>query len=64
MYSQIKFVTPAQRHDGKDKEILTKRVQLYTQKKEENPTRWSGETRNWDKVGSVSLSPDRTGEAV
>ncbi len=51
-------------NDGKDEEILEKRVQLYTQKKEENPSRWSGETRNWDVVGSVSLNPDRIGEAA
>jgi len=63
-HSQIKFVTPAQRHEGKDKEVLEKRVQLYTQKKEENPSRWSGETRNWDAVGSVSLNPDRIPEAA
>ena len=63
-HSQIKFVTPAQRHEGKDKEILEKRVQLYAQKKEENPSRWSGETRNWDVVGSVSLNPDRIEEAA
>jgi putative transposase len=63
-HSQIKFVTPAQRHEGKDEEILEKRVQLYTQKKEETPSRWSGKTRNWDVVGSVSLNPDRVGEAT
>ena len=63
-HSQIKFVTPAQRHEGKDKEVLEKRVQLYTQKKEENPSRWSGETRNWDAVGPVSLNPDRIPEAA
>ncbi|MCK4843267.1 MAG: integrase core domain-containing protein [Methylococcales bacterium] len=63
-HSQIKFVTPGQRHEGKDEEILEKRVQLYKQKKEENPTRWSGKTRNWDKVGSVSLNPDRIEEAA
>ena len=49
---------------GKDEEILEKRVKLYTQKKEGNPSRRSGETRNWEVVGSVSLNPDRIGEAA
>jgi len=63
-HSQIKFVTPSQRHEGKDEEILEKRVKLYAQKKEESPSRWSGEIRNWDVVGSVSLNPDRIEEAA
>jgi putative transposase len=57
-HSRIKFVTPNQRHRGEDIAILTKRKELYDNKKAENPTRWSGSTRNWDAVGKVELNPE------
>jgi len=63
-HSKIKFVTPAERHEGKDKNILEMRDKLYLQKKEESPSRWSGSTRNWNVTGPVSLNPDRTDEAA
>ncbi|RDH87553.1 MAG: IS3 family transposase [endosymbiont of Escarpia spicata] len=58
-HSQIRFVTPAQRHMGEDVAILAKRDQVYTQAKKKNPSRWSGETRNWAPVASVALNPER-----
>jgi len=58
-HSKIKFVTPAERHDGKDKDILEKRHKLYLKKQKEMPSRWSRATRNWDDIGAVSLNPDR-----
>ena len=42
-HSRIKFVTPNQRHDGLDIEILVKRKVLYQQKRNEHPERWSKE---------------------
>ncbi|WP_420831644.1 IS3 family transposase [Bathymodiolus japonicus methanotrophic gill symbiont] len=63
-HSKIKFVTPAEQHEGKDKNILEMRDKLYLQKKKEKPSRWSGSTRNWDATGPVSLNPDRTDEAA
>lgn len=56
-HSAIRFVTPSQRHEGKDREILDNRKALYKQAKERNPDRWSGETRNWDRPGEVWLNP-------
>ena len=56
-HSSIKFVTPDQRHRGEDSAILEKRHQLYLAAREKNPLRWSGDTRNWNPVGSVSLNP-------
>ena len=56
-HSSIRFVAPDQRHRGEDKEILAKRHQLYLAAREKNPLRWSGKTRNWNPVGSVSLNP-------
>ena len=44
---------------GEDHAILAARHALYTQARERNPARWSGETRNWSPVGAVTLNPER-----
>lgn len=56
-HSAIKFVTPSQRHDGRDVNILAARKAVYEQAKEQNPNRWSVQTRNWDRPGEVWLNP-------
>ena len=58
-HSKINFVTPAQRHQGKDGEILNNRREVLTAAKEKNPVRWSNNIRNCDPVGSVMLNPDK-----
>ena len=58
-HSGIRFVTPAQRHRGEDRQILVRRDELYQRAREANPQRWSGCTRNWEPVGTVLLNPDR-----
>lgn len=58
LHSAIKFITPEQRHAGKDEEILKHRKAVYQQAKLRNPNRWSGEIRNWDKVEEVYLNPE------
>lgn len=58
-HSRIKFVTPSQRHDGLDKEILAARTELYKQKKNEHPQRWSKTERNWQPIGAVDLNPEK-----
>ncbi len=58
LHSAIKFVTPEQRHTGKDKEILVRRKQIYQQAKLKHPERWSGDIRNWDEIGEVYLNPE------
>lgn len=57
-HSQIRFITPGQRHRGEDQQILSQRDQLYELAKEKNPLRWSGQTRNWKPVGNVALNPE------
>lgn len=57
MHSGINYVTPKSRHEGKDKEILEKRTQLYEACKNKNPVRWSKQTRNWNCIGPVALNP-------
>ena len=58
-HSAIKFVTPVQRHEGKDTFILQQRHKVYQQAYAKNPSRWSGNTRNWEPVKEVSLNPDK-----
>lgn len=58
-HSKIKFVTPAQRHQNLDKDILIKRKEVYERAKSRNPSRWSGSTRNWSRVEEVHLNPGK-----
>lgn len=55
-HSGIKFVTPASRHSGEAQQILTKRKEVYEAAKRRNPSRWSGNTRNWEPVVEVRLN--------
>lgn len=57
-HSGIQFITPAERHCGKDLEILRNRKAVYAAAKERHPERWSGETRDWSPVNEVWLNPD------
>jgi putative transposase len=61
-HSGIRYVTPAQRHAGEDRDILAARHELYLKAKQSNPNRWSGDTRDWTPVAAVTLNPER--EAV
>lgn len=59
-HSGITFVTPSARHDGKDKAILEKRKRVYEIARQRNPSRWSGPTRNWNRIDEVYLNTKRT----
>lgn len=56
-HSGLKFVTPAQRHDGKDRVALEQRKHVYEKARKEHPERWSGAIRNWDLEETVELNP-------
>ncbi len=58
-HSAIRFVTPDERHCGREREILSKRRQVYERARRNNPSRWSGATRNWKPVGDVYLNPEK-----
>jgi transposase InsO family protein len=45
-HSAIKFVTPEQRHLGQDVLLLQKRSAVYVHARDQNPQRWSKNTRN------------------
>lgn len=63
-HSGIKFVTPQERHEGRDKEILSNRKDVYEQAKLKFPRRWTGATRNWDRIDSVWLNPEKQQEKL
>ncbi|MGF1761145.1 integrase core domain-containing protein [Photobacterium sagamiensis] len=57
-HSRIKFVTPSQRHDGIDREILVKRKEVLRLAKAKNPLRWSREIQDCNPIGPVTLNPE------
>jgi len=56
-HSAIQYVTPDERHLGREKEILARRQRLYELDRQSNPERWAGATRNWTPVRDVTLNP-------
>ena len=57
-HSGIRYVTPNERHEGKDIEILKQREGVYAKAKQRKPERWAQNTRNWSFIGSVELNPE------
>lgn len=58
-HSALRYVTPNERHEGKAMALLQARDGLYQSAKAANPSRWSGETRNWQLADAVYLNPER-----
>jgi hypothetical protein len=58
-HNGIPYVSPAQRHEGKDQDILAAPCALYTQARALKPAPWSGKTSNWSPTGAVTLNPGR-----
>lgn len=58
LHSSIRFVTPDDRHFGREQLVLARRRRAYEQARNRTPERWSGPTRNWMPVGPVYLNPD------
>ncbi len=61
LHSAIRFVTPDDRHYGREQEIFRQRQRVYDRARRQNPQRWSGSTRNWTPVEAVYLNPERVG---
>lgn len=57
-HSGIKYVTPEERHNGLDNELLANRRKTYLQAQQANPSRWRSNIRNWDYINEVSLNPE------
>jgi putative transposase len=58
-HSGIRFVTPEERHAGRDVAVLARREAVYEQARRRRPERWARSTRNWKPVGDVSLNPKK-----
>ena len=63
-HSGIRFVTPDERHDGRENAVLANRVRVYERARRRNPDRWSGATRSWTAVTAVFLNPKRDEEVI
>ncbi len=63
-HSAIRYVTPDERHSGREATILAQRQALYARARHANPERWTRATRNWTPVGQVILNPQHQNEAA
>lgn len=61
-HSGIRFVTPDERHYGREAELLSRRHALYQRARQRHPARWTRNTRNWAPAGPVRLNPAATAE--
>lgn len=61
-HSAIRFVTPDDRHTGREHAILAHRQAVYTGARDRHPTRWSSDTRDWTPVTTVRLNPEPEAE--
>ena len=57
-HSGIRYVTPDQRHFGRESGVLAQRHEVYVRARRSQPQRWSRCTRNWTPVGAVILNPE------
>lgn len=59
LHSGITFVTPADRHAGRDMAILVRRRTVYERARRRHPERWARSTRLWNAPLVVRLNPER-----
>ena len=60
LHSGIRFVTPEDRHEGREREILAQRERVYEAARSRRPDRWTRGTRSWTPIEVVRLNPART----
>ena len=59
LHSAICFITPDDRHYGRQEQILSNRHQVYENARRQHPSRWSSQTRDWNPVRLVWLNPEK-----
>jgi transposase InsO family protein len=59
LHSALRFLTPDDRHSGRQNELLERRQHVYQLARQRRPLRWTGPLRNWQPVGDVCLNPKR-----
>jgi len=57
LHSSIGFVSPDDRHHGRDIDVLVARREVYSLARAKHPERWSRNTRQWDAPAIVALNP-------
>ena len=62
-HSALRFITPDDRHFGREEAILAERHRVYQRARHRRPDRWSGATRNWTPTGPVYLNPQQPGDS-
>jgi putative transposase len=55
-HRNLKFVSPAQRHNGADRAIFAARAAVYDEARRRHPERWSCGTRDWSLADEVWLN--------
>nr|WP_231372030.1 MULTISPECIES: IS3 family transposase [unclassified Thioalkalivibrio] len=64
-HSAIQYVTPAERHRGRDRHLLARRKHRYEEARAAKPGRWGGRpVRDWTPVEAVHLNPEPALEAA
>jgi len=58
LHSNIRFVTPSDRHAGRHHSVLQRRRDVYKAAKDRRPERWRGKIRNFDPIDTVVLNPE------
>jgi len=61
LHSSIRFVTPEDRHSGRELDLLAGRKKVYEAAQAAHPERWSRTTRCWAPVATVYLNPEKGG---
>ena len=64
LHSQIGFITPNQKHQGLDIELMKNRRQVYLAAKQKTPQRWSKDIRKWESTKEVYLNPDKQNDQI
>lgn len=59
LHSGINYVTPKDRREKNDIEILKNRKKVYELAKERRPDRWTKNTRKWEYTEKVYLNPEK-----
>ena len=58
LHSGISFVTPSDRHAGRDRQILENRRVVYEQARQRHPERFASGVRKWQREEIVRLNPE------
>jgi len=56
--SALRFVTPHERHTGRDRQILARRRRVYQAARRRHPERWTRGLRDWTLPAEVRLNPE------